>query len=53
MQVVAFDQAFECSREHGLVTGGGIRSVGAGEGYPVTTDDRDATQLSHEKLPIL
>ena len=50
MQVEAFDQAFERCREHRLVTGGGIWPVGAGERNPVTADNRDAAQLSHEKL---
>ncbi|MNV80047.1 hypothetical protein D3C71_1736260 [compost metagenome] len=50
MQVVTFDQAFEGGGEHHLVTGRGIGAVGAGEGNPVTADDRDAVQLGHEEL---
>jgi hypothetical protein len=50
VQVVAFDQAFQGGGEHRLVAGGGVRPVGAGERNTVTADDRDAAQLTHEKL---
>ncbi|MNX98264.1 hypothetical protein D3C86_1306650 [compost metagenome] len=50
VQVVTFDQAFEGGGEHHLVTGRGVGAVGAGEGNPVTADDRDAAQLGHEEL---
>ena len=53
VQVVAFDQTFERGGEHRLITGGGVRPVGTGEGDTVTTNNRNAAQLSHEKLPIL
>ena len=50
MQVVALDQPLEGCREHRLIAGRGVWPVGAGEGNSVTADDRDAAQLSHEKL---
>ena len=43
VQAEAFHQPLERGREHGLVAGGGVRSVGAGERDSIAANDRYPT----------
>ncbi|MNO01697.1 hypothetical protein D3C81_2219210 [compost metagenome] len=44
MQSVSLDQSFEGGREHRLVAGGGIGTIGTGEGNSIAANDRDPAQ---------